>query len=174
MAQFARAPLHQSDSSIFNLNLTPELEPICFSGAQALPSPVEAGSGQQPGPPAQRQAPSAPGPDSKIKRLEAFLSHRFALPVIFIVGVLWIASLGLLYRHKSNTRVVVEMPRDLRELHAKAEAGDVTAMRMLGIRYCYGVATPVNSQEGVKWLRRAASLGNVPAQKELAAMGARD
>jgi hypothetical protein len=53
-----------------------------------------------------------------------------------------------------------------------AETGDVAAMRMLGLRYCYGLGTPPDFPEGVRWLRKAARAGSTAARQELAAMGA--
>jgi len=166
MAHLARKPLPPVKSSIFDITLTPErISPF-------LPaSHSSAGLSHFGGP--QSEPRRAPRPAPRPKSWEAFLSHRLALPMILIVGIVWIVCLGVLYQHKSATRVVVAIPPELRELHAQAEAGDVNAMRMLGIRYCYGVGTATNSREGVKWLTKAARLGNVPAQKELAAMGVR-
>ncbi|MBP1627935.1 MAG: Sel1 repeat [Holophagaceae bacterium] len=50
----------------------------------------------------------------------------------------------------------------------RAEAGDATAMQMLGYFYYYGLNVPQNRAEGLRWYRKAAAAGSVSAQKELA------
>lgn len=50
----------------------------------------------------------------------------------------------------------------------RAEAGDATAMQMLGHFYYYGMLVPQNREEGLRWYRKAAAAGSVSAQKELA------
>lgn len=59
---------------------------------------------------------------------------------------------------------------ELRAYLDKAQAGDVGAMRMVGIRYAYGLEAPADRAEGVRWLRRAANAGSEGARRELAAL----
>jgi len=103
-------------------------------------------------------------------------TRRFALPLLAMAATAAVALLGVkLWQNRTRAEAVIPVviPEDLKTYHAKAEAGDVAAMRMLGLRYCYGIATPMNTPEGVKWLRKAAAVGNASAQRELAAMGIR-
>jgi hypothetical protein len=103
-------------------------------------------------------------------------TRRFALPLLAMAATVAVALLGVKLwqnRPRAEASVPVVIPEDLKAYHAKAESGDVAAMRMLGLRYCYGIATPMNTPEGVKWLRKAAAVGNASAQRELAAMGIR-
>nr|WP_320134027.1 hypothetical protein [uncultured Holophaga sp.] len=52
----------------------------------------------------------------------------------------------------------------------RAEAGDTTAMEMLGHFYYYGLNVPQNREEGLRWFRMAASAGSPSAQKTLEAL----
>ncbi len=63
------------------------------------------------------------------------------------------------------------VPAALQSYQAKAVSGDAGAMRMLGLCYCYGIASPADWPQGVLWLRRAAKAGNATARKEMASMG---
>lgn len=103
-------------------------------------------------------------------------TRRFALPLLAVAATVAVALLGVKFwqdRTRVEAVVPVGIPEELKAYHTKAESGDVAAMRMLGLRYCYGIDTPQNPPEGVKWLRKAAAAGNAPAQRELAAMGIR-
>lgn len=74
--------------------------------------------------------------------------------------------------HSGDAQVTSHsIPEELRAYYIKADGGDTAAMRMLGLRYCYGVGAPLNREEGVKWLRKAVVGGNPTAMKELLAMG---
>jgi hypothetical protein len=48
-----------------------------------------------------------------------------------------------------------------------AQAGDTSAMRMLGAMYYHGLDLPRNREEGLKWYRKAAGSGSKVAQEEL-------
>lgn len=60
---------------------------------------------------------------------------------------------------------------DMKAYHDRAEAGDVNAMRLLGLSYGYGLGVPVDQAKGIAWLRRAAKAGNHVAMEELKALG---
>jgi len=55
-------------------------------------------------------------------------------------------------------------------LRARAEAGDAEAQSNLGFRYEYGEGVPEDSEEAVRWYRRAANQGHADAQYSLGAM----
>jgi hypothetical protein len=48
-----------------------------------------------------------------------------------------------------------------------AQAGDTSAMRMLGAMYYHGLDLPRNRTEGLKWYRKAAESGSKIAREEL-------
>jgi len=58
-------------------------------------------------------------------------------------------------------------PPALRPYFEKAEKGDASAMRMLGVMYFNGLNVPRDEKEGMKWYRKAADAGSKAAQKEL-------
>lgn len=65
------------------------------------------------------------------------------------------------------------VPEALKAYHQQAEAGDVGAMRLLGLRYAYGIGVAPDLAEGKAWLRKAAKAGSSTAQRELEALGGR-
>lgn len=64
----------------------------------------------------------------------------------------------------------VVIPPNLRPYYDKAEKGDAAAMRTLGVMYFYGMNVPKNTEEGLRWYRKAAEAGSVAAKKDLKAM----
>jgi hypothetical protein len=99
---------------------------------------------------------------------------RWLLPLIGLCAVVILAAFVFIPRFKASavdTPSPRSIPPALQAYHDKAEAGDLAAMRMLGLRYCYGLAAPADRNEGIKWLRRAAKNGNAAARQELASMG---
>lgn len=63
------------------------------------------------------------------------------------------------------------VPEALKGYVQQAESGDVGAMRVLGLRYAYGIGVAPDLAEGKAWLRRAAQAGSLTAQRELEALG---
>jgi len=63
------------------------------------------------------------------------------------------------------------MPPSLRPYYEKAKTGDVNAMRMLGTLYYNGLNVPQDTQEGIRWYRKAAKAGSVAARKDLEQLG---
>jgi len=59
----------------------------------------------------------------------------------------------------------------LRPYYQRAQAGDVNAMRMLGTMYYNGLNVPQNTEEGIRWYRKAAAAGSVAAKKDLEQLG---
>jgi TPR repeat protein len=49
----------------------------------------------------------------------------------------------------------------------KAKAGDVYAMRMLGVMYLQGLNVPRDREKGLYWYRKAAENGSAAARAEL-------
>lgn len=49
----------------------------------------------------------------------------------------------------------------------RAQVGDTSAMRMLGLMHYHGLNLPPNRAEGLKWIRRAAEAGSPAAREEL-------
>jgi len=87
-----------------------------------------------------------------------------------------LAAFALFHRGAENAGIELEskpVPAALQAYQARAKSGDAAAMRMLGLCYCYGIASPADWPTGVQWLRRAARAGNATASKELASMGIR-
>lgn len=65
---------------------------------------------------------------------------------------------------------VPSLPPEIAALRAQAENGDVAAMRLLGLRYAYGLQVPADPVEAARWLGKAAQAGSSSARKELAAL----
>lgn len=65
----------------------------------------------------------------------------------------------------------VDISPTMKAYHDRAEAGDVNAMRLLGLSYGYGLGVPADQAKGILWLRRAAKAGNHVAMEELHALG---
>jgi len=63
------------------------------------------------------------------------------------------------------------VPEGLKPYVTRAQAGDVAAMRALGLRYVYGIEAPMDRNEGLRWLVRAAQAGSPAAAQELRALG---
>ncbi|MFZ1612581.1 MAG: hypothetical protein WAT51_00310 [Holophaga sp.] len=102
---------------------------------------------------------------------------RFALLAVGLVACVAVIAGGVLYFRTPATLQARSHPKpvpaSLQGYLTQAEGGDSTAMRMLGLCYCYGIAAPADWPEGVLWLRRAAKAGNATARTELASMGVR-
>lgn len=60
-----------------------------------------------------------------------------------------------------------EAPDALRAYLDQAKAGDVHAMRMLGVMYYYGLNVPQDREKGLHWYRQAAEKGSDAAREEL-------
>jgi len=65
---------------------------------------------------------------------------------------------------------VPSLPPEIAALRVQAENGDVAAMRLLGLRYAYGLQVPADPVEAARWLGKAAQAGSSSARKELAAL----
>lgn len=104
---------------------------------------------------------------------------RFAKKLLAAAAIVGLTLGGTVLILKSHTpspaapSLRSEVPASLQIYLAKAEAGDAAAMRMVGLRYCYGLEAPLDTTEGTKWLKRASDLGNAAARKELSSMGLR-
>ena len=55
-------------------------------------------------------------------------------------------------------------PTELAELRVDANAGDVRAQYLLGLRYALGEGVPQDDAEAVSWYRQAAEQGDAAAQ----------
>lgn len=62
------------------------------------------------------------------------------------------------------------VPPEVAALKVRADQGDVAAMRLLGLRYAYGLQVPADSVEAARWLDKAARAGSSSARQELAAL----
>ena len=58
-------------------------------------------------------------------------------------------------------------PVGYQDVMNRALGGDPNAMRTLATVYTYGLGTPPNREEGLRWYRKAAALGSKVAQEEL-------
>lgn len=61
----------------------------------------------------------------------------------------------------------VEAPDAIRAYLDQAQAGDVHAMRMLGVMYYYGLNVPQDREKGLRWYRQAAEKGSDAAREDL-------
>jgi hypothetical protein len=73
----------------------------------------------------------------------------------------------LLMELRNFGRAYSEAKSDLIQCREDAEQGDVEAQQKLGTSYYAGHGVPVNQEEGIKWLSRAAKRGNAEAQLQL-------
>ena len=63
-------------------------------------------------------------------------------------------------------------PDAIRAYLDQAGAGDVHAMRMLGVMYYYGLNVPQDREKGLHWYRQAAEKGSDAAREDLARLQA--
>lgn len=63
-------------------------------------------------------------------------------------------------------------PDAIRAYLDQAEAGDVHAMRMLGVMYYYGLNVQQDQEKGLHWYRQAAEKGSDAARKDLSRLQA--
>lgn len=105
---------------------------------------------------------------------------RVPLLVVGLVGislaVFLLALRGLSPASKvpPTTAPVVEAPaadsgtpKEAQPYLARAQAGDTTAMQMLGLMYCNGLGVPRDREKGLAWYRKAAAGGSRGAEAEL-------
>ena len=71
---------------------------------------------------------------------------------------------------KASEPPTQEIPPALRSYYDKAQRGDPSAMRTLGVMYYYGMNVPKNTEEGIRWYRKAAEAGSQAAKKDLKAI----
>ena len=71
---------------------------------------------------------------------------------------------------KASEPPTQEIPPALRSYYDKAQRGDPSAMRTLGVMYYYGMNVPKNTEEGIRWYRKAAEAGSQAAKKDLKAL----
>ena len=64
-----------------------------------------------------------------------------------------------------------DVPPPLRPYYDRAQAGDPSAMRMLGTMYYNGLNVTQDTREGLRWYRKAAAAGSVAARKDLEQLG---
>jgi hypothetical protein len=64
-----------------------------------------------------------------------------------------------------------DVPPALRPYLDRAQAGDPSAMRMLGTMYYNGLNVTQDTREGLRWYRKAAAAGSVAARKDLEQLG---
>lgn len=62
------------------------------------------------------------------------------------------------------------LPPEVAALKVRADQGDVAAMRLLGLRYAYGLQVPADPAEAARWLDKAARAGSLSARQERAAL----
>jgi len=84
------------------------------------------------------------------------------------VGRFWLVALLVFGMHWAACDHPVS--HGMRELKAKAEAGDVAAQFNCGYRYYKGVGVPQSAAEAVRWFKKAAEQADVGAQKFLGRM----
>lgn len=118
--------------------------------------------------PVPAHAPVAPG----IAPAHAFplgkvLSWAGAAAILVIAAWIFLPML----QQPGTPRSAAAVPEGLRPYVVRAEAGDLAAMRLLGLRYAYGVDAPLDRVQGVRWLARAARAGSPAAAQELQALG---
>lgn len=144
----APKPIHEDDAVAWDEGTAAEWNPRWSSGAAETPKPA----------------------------LAPFLKRMHGRRFLWVMGAcLTILAAGALLQLNHGPKVHAAPPKQvptvLQAYLAKAEGGDAAAMRMLGVCYCYGIASPADWQEGTRWLRRAAKAGNATARLELASMG---
>jgi TPR repeat protein len=76
----------------------------------------------------------------------------------------WMLSDKLFKNDNSVNKKIAEMVNQILN-HAKQ--GDATYQLVLGYMYSEGIGVPKSDREAIRWIRNAAELGNVQAQKEL-------
>jgi TPR repeat protein len=60
-----------------------------------------------------------------------------------------------------------DLPPALRPYLDRAQAGDPSAMRMLGTMYYNGLNVTQDTREGIRWYRKAAAAGSAAARRDL-------
>ena len=156
--------------------LTPEMTPL-FPDPTAtltlghLPEiPVMAPQNQ-----ATTLLPKAPPPARPGKRSGLLLGILVGGGVVIVLAAIGFYGyqVGWFGERVPPQEIVTALPRAevtpaIRPYLERAEAGDVTAMQMLGYFYCYGLNVTQNREEALRWYHKAADAGSVSAQKELA------
>jgi TPR repeat protein len=67
----------------------------------------------------------------------------------------------------AGIRQLQGLPAQIRPTLERASNGDTGAMRTLGSMYYHGVTVPRDTEEGLRWYRRAAAVGDPDAAREL-------
>ena len=84
-----------------------------------------------------------------------------------LATLIFIMLTGLVALAQEST---LAKPKDLAELRARAEKGDVSAQYSLAVMYATGKGVATDLIEAVNWLRKAADQGNASAQYNLGVM----
>jgi TPR repeat protein len=92
--------------------------------------------------------------------------------IVFILSWFWSPWLGEPSQQAlAGIRSVPGLPATLRSTVERAINGDTSAMRALGSMYYRGVTVPRDTEEGLRWYRRAAAVGDPEAARELEQLG---
>ncbi len=163
----ASAPLVAPDPDDFDEGTAAEWNPRWTERLKAATPPVEVAP----------QPMSAPEPPME-PRVASGAALRWVLPGLGAIALLAALIIALPRRTGGGAPttkakpIPKAIPQSLVPYVQRAEAGDVAAMRQLGLSYAYGLGVTPDRDECLKWLRRAAKAGSRPALQELQALGA--
>jgi hypothetical protein len=92
--------------------------------------------------------------------------------VVFILSWLWAPWLKETPRYAlGRMPSAQDLPATIRPTFERAVNGDAGAMRLLGSMYSHGLTVPQDTEEGLRWYRRAAAAGDAQAARELERLG---
>lgn len=177
VAEGLAAPVGLPKTSIFDKTL-PGVEgtvPVSVPPASAGPDLLDEGTAAEWNPKWGNPAGVGIEPQTPSSQAERWPYVVGAAVLLLIAGAWWAfraarpkpsASIP-----RAETAAAVVMSPDMKAYHDRAEAGDVNAMRLMGLSYGYGLGVPVDQAKGIAWLRRAAKAGNQVALEELKALG---
>jgi hypothetical protein len=112
-------------------------------------------------------------------RAEALRRFGWKLPLALGAGVVIVAAAILVFSRGTTPQTAVvpapvappitaeSVPPGAQAYFDKAKAGDVYAMRMLGVMYLNGLNVPQDREKGLYWYRKAAENGSEAARSEL-------
>ena len=123
------------------------------------------GPGPSPALPPERPVLDLPAATRPVLPRKALLTAAAGL----VAGlVLWQGAGFLAARSAEATASsAAAAPTGYEQVYARAQSGDVSAMRTLATVYTYGLGTAVDRQEGLRWYHRAAEAGSHVAREEL-------
>ena len=115
--------------------------------------------------------PEPPEPKRAHSRLFLAFAALLAIVILGIAGGFFFLDSTAPWIRMGIAPDPGEIPPALRPYYDGAQAGDVSAMRMLGTMYYNGLNVRKNKPEGLRWFRQAAAGGSVAAQKDLEQLG---